>query len=225
MREEFTMMRQGKKFVLFAGLLDEAHNQGLTEIDTELRQIPDETNGQVAVVKALVTVDTGSGPKTFSGIGDASPDNVSRGIVPHLIRMAETRAKARALRDAINIGAEVLEDSSEQNTGQSPHTPQNVTHLSRSAASQESESQGAANSQVTASSEASAGKATLDLLRTLAEQWRGPEGVTRLESRLGKSLTTLTEDEARQWVDRLTPQNDSGHDNGSQHSGEKASGA
>lgn len=46
----------------------------------------------------------------FDGIGDANPENVNSFIVPHLIRMAETRAKARALRDAVNIGVVWFEE-------------------------------------------------------------------------------------------------------------------
>ena len=110
MRDEFLIMRQGKQYVLFAGLLDEAHNRGLRGIDTELVQVPTPENGTVAVVKATVEMEDG---RTFSGIGDASPENVGRNIVPHIIRMAETRAKARALRDAVNVGATALEELSD----------------------------------------------------------------------------------------------------------------
>src|ERR687894_2138340 len=110
MRDEFMITRKGKKYVLYAGLLDEAHNRGLRGIDTELVQVPDDPNGNVAIVKATAEMDDG---RRFSGIGDASPENVGRNIVPHLIRMAETPAKARALRDAVNVGATALEELSD----------------------------------------------------------------------------------------------------------------
>ena len=48
--------------------------------------------------------------RRFTGIGDASPANVSPRLVPSLIRFAETRAKARALRDATNVGMVALEE-------------------------------------------------------------------------------------------------------------------
>src|ERR687885_545055 len=94
--------RQGKRFVLYAGLLEEAHSRGLRSIETELLQVPAKENGEVAIVKAVIRTEEGK----FAGIGDASPQNVNRTIAPHLIRMAETRAKARALRDAINVGVD-----------------------------------------------------------------------------------------------------------------------
>ena len=112
--DEFKMTRQGKTMVLYAGLLNEAHNR-LSEIDTELQQVPSNENGQVAIVKAWVKLrnpEDGT-ERVFGGIGDASPENVNRNIAPHIIRMAETRAKARALRDALNVHAEILEDAPE----------------------------------------------------------------------------------------------------------------
>lgn len=40
----------------------------------------------------------------FTGLGDANPRNVNARIAPHFVRMAETRALARALRAALDIG-------------------------------------------------------------------------------------------------------------------------
>lgn len=92
---------QGQEFITYEGLLSEAHAKGLKSIRTRLVQLPDSTNGQTAVVTAEVELEGG---KVFAGIGDANPQNVNSMIAKHLIRMAETRAKARAFRDAVNIG-------------------------------------------------------------------------------------------------------------------------
>jgi len=91
---------------LYPGVLDAAHEAGLKSITTTLIQVPSELNGNTAVVHA--TVETAKG--TFTGIGDASPANVSRAMANGLIRFAETRAKARAMRDAINIGEALADD-------------------------------------------------------------------------------------------------------------------
>lgn len=106
MDSRFIVTRQGKQFCLYAGLLDEAHRQGLKRISTTLLQVPSEENGHLAVVAAEVETERGS----YSGIGDASPASVARPMVPHLLRLAETRAKARALRDAVNVGVTALEE-------------------------------------------------------------------------------------------------------------------
>jgi hypothetical protein len=108
-KREFMVERQGRWFVLYAGLLDEAHAQGLKGVRTQLIQAPSPENGSVAICYAEVTTDKG----VYTGIGDASPDNVARIMMPHIIRMAETRAKARALRDAVNVGVAALEELSE----------------------------------------------------------------------------------------------------------------
>jgi hypothetical protein len=49
-------------------------------------------------------------------------------------------------------------------------------------------------------------KSQVDLLKTLAVEWRGENGVERLENRIGKPLTDLTRAEADEWIDRLTPE-------------------
>ncbi len=95
-----------KEVVTYPGLLSKAHEEGLQRIATKLVQVPTDENARTAIAKALVETKKGR----FEGIGDASPENVNGFIVPHLIRMAETRAKARALRDAVNIGIVSFEE-------------------------------------------------------------------------------------------------------------------
>jgi hypothetical protein len=226
-KDEFLIIRQGRQYVLFAGLLDEAHNKGLKAIDTQLLQVPSEENGNVAVVKARVEMEDG---RTFSGIGDASPGNVSRSITPHIIRMAETRAKARALRDAVNVGATVLEELSDgddtppanypsprglqEASSRPPTNERDALHTVEGSApngetdveARQSTPQRASRRGAKGSSRDKARKSQIDLLRTLAEELRGENGVARLEGRIGKPLSELSRAEADEWIDRLTPE-------------------
>jgi len=107
MNKKYLIDRQGRQFVLYAGLLDEAHQKGLKAIRTTLLQPPLPQNGETAIAHAEVELEDG---RVFSGIGDANQGNVGRNIAPHIVRMAETRAKARALRDAINVSEVALEE-------------------------------------------------------------------------------------------------------------------
>src|SRR3712207_5090104 len=115
-RDEYKITRQGKEYILFAGLLDEAHNRGLVGMETEEIEVlynPDDGQPERARYKATALMDQDGSICRYSGYGDADRQNVGRNIIPHLIRMAETRAKARALRDAINVGATALEELSD----------------------------------------------------------------------------------------------------------------
>jgi hypothetical protein len=208
-RDEFLITRSGKQYVLFAGLLDEAHSRGLRGIDTELVQVPDDSNGSVAIVKATAEMDDG---RHFSGIGDASPENVGRNIEPHLIRMAETRA---------NVGATALEELSDGDDAppadyqpaRSRPTPIRSS-AQQSSRAEESAARSAEDDGKTESSGATsrrgssqkARKSQVDLLKTLAVEWRGEDGIERLENRIGKPLADLTRVEADEWIDRLTPE-------------------
>lgn len=98
-----------KEVVSYRGLLDLAHRDGLRRVTTRLVQIPTKENGETAIVRADVRTNRGR----FTGIGDASPLSVHPRMVPHLIRLAETRAEARALRKAVNIGVVALEELGE----------------------------------------------------------------------------------------------------------------
>ena len=131
--EAFFISRRGVRMVLYAGVLQEAHERGIRSIETELLQVPNEDNGQTAIVKATVEMlasvelqngdHEGRGPR-FSGLGDASPASTSSQMVPHLLRLAETRAKARALKDAVNIGVVSMEEmGGDEDSAQASQTP------------------------------------------------------------------------------------------------------
>lgn len=109
---EFVQVVRGRPYVLYAGLLDLAHRMGMTSINTHIVQLPTKENGEYCVVEAQVTMaDRGGKAQFYTGIGDASPQSVSMaGLKPHMLRLAETRAKARALRDAVNVGVAAIEE-------------------------------------------------------------------------------------------------------------------
>lgn len=95
-----------KETVFYPEVLAKGHNEGLCLVRTMLVQTPFDENGHLAIVKASVKTSKG----VFQAYGDASPDSVESTFVPHLIRVAETRAKARALRDAVNVGVVAYEE-------------------------------------------------------------------------------------------------------------------
>ncbi|MGI8909048.1 MAG: hypothetical protein ACR2JR_00600 [Rubrobacteraceae bacterium] len=187
MREEYMIERQGKRFVLYAGLLEEAHERGLRSIETELLQVPGQENGEVAIARAVVRTEDGK----FSGIGDASPSNVNRAIAPHIIRMAETRAKARALRDAINVGVTAFEELGEDG-GESEVAAPQVQSEQREDAPRE-ESRG----------ELPATRKQLNYLEALISDMV-EDGISRFEDMVGKPVSELTREEASEWIGRLS---------------------
>ncbi len=105
--DRFMTNIKGKDFVLYAGVLDLATQKGLLKLEVELLQFPTKENGNEAICRAVAESGTGH---VFSDIGDANPTNCSSKVVKHLIRMASTRAKGRALRDMCNIGIACLEE-------------------------------------------------------------------------------------------------------------------
>jgi hypothetical protein len=105
--ERFITNIKGKDFVLYVGVLDLATQKGLLKLEVELLQFPSSENGNEAICRAVAE---GKHGEVFSDIGDANPDNCHSMIAKHLIRMASTRAKGRALRDMCNIGIACIEE-------------------------------------------------------------------------------------------------------------------
>jgi len=103
---------EGKEFVKYPGLLDLAHQHGLSSIEVDIVQMPTKENENFAVCRATVMSKIG---ETFIDVGDASPSNTSSKVSRHLLRMASTRAIARALRSYTNVGMTALEELADFN--------------------------------------------------------------------------------------------------------------
>ena len=130
LKEQFLSNIKGKEFVLYSGLLDLAHQIGIKSVHIDPIQYPTKENGMEAIVKAAVESIDG---QVFTEIGDANPRNVNRMIAEHILRMAATRAKARAFRDMTNIGITCLEELGDVdqviggNNGSTPPTKSKTT--------------------------------------------------------------------------------------------------
>ena len=198
-----------KPCIRYEGLLARAHEDGLRSIHTELVQIPNKTNGDVAIVRAIVVTIRG----TFEGLGDASPANVNLRVVGALLRVAETRAKARAFRDAVNAGMVALEELDDIDDTDAVDTVP------------------ATRSEVTATQPVTPANGNVapipaevrdDLMtqaqrrllyRMAAERGVAVDGIQQwLENHVGlKPLKTIGKFEASRLIERLKGQNGSGH--------------
>ncbi len=133
MKEEFLYKRGDKKVVLYAGLLDEVHGQGVKAIRVNILQFPHESNGNTCIAHCEVELADG---RVFQDIADASPANVARMVAPHFIRMAATRAKTRTLRDALNINAVSQEELADE---PDDHQPKHNGNMAAPASEQPTE--------------------------------------------------------------------------------------
>lgn len=133
--DRFIKSIKGKEFVLYSGLLDLAHQIGIQSIRVKTIQYPTKENGLEAICEAHVESKNG---ENFIEIADANPNNVAPLVKAHILRMAATRAKARALRDFTNIGITCLEElgniddlendnENRQSKAQKPQAPERNT--------------------------------------------------------------------------------------------------
>lgn len=198
MKSEFIIERHGKKYVLYQGLLDEAHARGLRSIEVELLQMPSADNGFTAISKATVrmAVEEG-GSKIFTDIGDASPGNVTKTIEAHIIRMSSTRAKARALRDAINIGVTAYEELGVDEEPSPLPQQKNTTQKNNSAKEKEALSE----EQLTE-------RQYEDLIALSDQLYEGRDknlsGHEWLQREIGRSFVELSAREADKLIEKLT---------------------
>jgi hypothetical protein len=103
---QFITQIHGKDFVQYAGLLAMAHERGLVNLSAHFISV----EGDLALAEATAEFQDG---KTFMECADATPANVNPKVKPHYACMALTRAKARALRDALNISMCSVEEIAE----------------------------------------------------------------------------------------------------------------
>ena len=100
---QYLQLIDGKPFVKYAGLLTMAHAQGLQQLEARFTGVSD----MLAVAQATATFRDG---RRFTESGEATPENVGSQVRPHFARVALTRAKARCLRDALNIALCAVEE-------------------------------------------------------------------------------------------------------------------
>jgi hypothetical protein len=109
--KEHVVMLKGRPHPTYPGVLAAAYANGLVGLEAKIEQIPCEQNGWMAVCSAVATFRGEDGrDRVYAEVGDADPGNCTPHIVPHKIRMAATRAKGRALRDALGIGVALKEE-------------------------------------------------------------------------------------------------------------------
>ena len=110
--ERWIIEIEGNQFVKYAGLLDYAHQIGISSIEVEPLQLPTKDNGNFAICKATVVSKLG---ESYTDIGDSNPSNCNAKVAKHLLRLASTRAIARALRSFTNVGLTAIEELADLN--------------------------------------------------------------------------------------------------------------
>lgn len=96
-KPEWIQMIHGKAFIRYVGLLALAHEQGLQKLEARFVSLTE----TLAVAAATATFADG---RVFTEAAESTPTNVGPQVKDHFARIALTRAKARALRDALNLG-------------------------------------------------------------------------------------------------------------------------
>ena len=103
----YVVTLHGKLFVQYAGLLLLAHERGLVSLQAYFLSVTPE----LALVEAEAAFADG---KSYGECADATPGNVGAAVKAHFPRFVLTRAKARTLRDALQIGIAALEELADE---------------------------------------------------------------------------------------------------------------
>jgi len=103
----FLVHLHGKPFIQYQGLLALAHERGLVSLKAHFVTVTPE----LALAEAEAVFRDG---REFAEASDATPGNVAPTVKLYYPRVALTRAKARCLRTALNIGMVALEELGEK---------------------------------------------------------------------------------------------------------------
>lgn len=96
---------KGKDYVTYKALLNLAHGRGLQSMEILNSWVSEDMKKAWCIVRAKFK----SG-LFFDGFGSSTPENTGDMTQNHPVEMSHTRSKARALRDALNIGEVAVEE-------------------------------------------------------------------------------------------------------------------
>lgn len=105
-RRRYVEISEGRDYIRYEGLRHLAHGL-IKEMRVDIVQFPRPENGGVAVVYACITDTEG---REWAAHGDAGPLNCAPEVLPHRIRIAEIRAKGRAMRDMLDLDMVMFEE-------------------------------------------------------------------------------------------------------------------
>ena len=119
----------GKDYILYNGLVILAKAKGIKSLTNKIIQTPTPANDNTTIVESTLTgwdldPDGKKVEVVYTGIGDANLSNCNKLVGKHAIRMAETRAKGRAMRDYVGIDAVMFEE-----IGDNPYQENNPSKL------------------------------------------------------------------------------------------------
>lgn len=113
-KAKFVKNLQGKEFMTYNGLISLAKEKGVKSMTSRILQFPNADNNNTIIVEAIVVgyeeINGTETEVTYTGIGDANVGNCNKQVGQHFIRMADTRAKGRALRDFLGIDMVMSEE-------------------------------------------------------------------------------------------------------------------
>ena len=102
----------GDDLISFEDLLEEAHSTFKGDFTIKTEMISHDAEAKAAVFKAIVEITKEGQCYEFQAHGDADQVNCQSAMIkPHYLRMAETRAIARALRWATNNAKTAAEET------------------------------------------------------------------------------------------------------------------